>query len=209
MSYENDHIKNELEGLDTRGMFKQNLSPEVIFFIQLQRCLKLQAINDNGPEFASAVNGLLSVSPVIVRDAVNERSGEYKYSQYDFQYTYFCGLAGGTPDNPITAEDVYKKQIPVKHIFEEIKNEETGETKLIDKGIDWNDPNIISPKRVFTSGVDWSVLLMIICEEAEYAKISWKTKGKAKITSIEVSKAAKNPAFRKVDKKDDEDREIS
>lgn len=205
MTLSEDYIKDELEGLiGGAGSFKQNLNPETIFFIQLQRCLKLQSYDDESPAFASAVNGLLAVSPVIVRDAVQSRESEY-YGIYDrFDYEYLCGTALGTVNDPVTHRDFYGRDIPPKHIIEEISDPTTGETKTIDKGIDWSDPNIISPKLVKVPKTDFSLMLQIICEEAEYAKISWKTKPKARVQDIKTSKAVKTPSIIDTEENKDE-----
>lgn len=140
--------------------YKERLSPETIFFLQLQKCLTLQSIDDTSPQFQSSVNGLLSVSPKNIREKIYGREGEYNYETVQYVPKLNCGIPMGSETNPKTKKDKYNKLLPIP--------------KLENGSIDWDSPIIISPKREIVTGVDFNNLLLIICEEAENFGMTWE-----------------------------------
>jgi len=153
---------------EPQDRFKERLSPEVIFFDQLKRCLEQQSMDPESPQFQGAVNGLLCSVPKKVRDRVHGRRKEYEEDVYRFEYDYFCDQPLGTITAPLTQiNEQTGDSYPIPYIT-------VGKGKEKTQEINWDSPHIMSPHRIRDTVTDWEEILRILMEEAESAGLSWQ-----------------------------------
>jgi hypothetical protein len=152
---------------EPQDRFRERLSPEVVFFQQLKKCLDLQSSDPESDAFKGAVNGLLCAVPKKVRDRVHGRKKDYEEDVYRFEYREFCGKQQGSEAEPKTRMNWDTGELhPIPYLVDEEGNPT--------KEIDWDSPHISSPRRVRDTLIDWEEILRITMEEAEDAGLSWQ-----------------------------------
>ena len=95
--------------------------------------------------------------PMNWREWVTDRDDEYTKEEYEFVYEYDGGIRLGSEYDPL----LYDELNPVK--------------RLPDGSIDWEDPNIMGPKRKLVKNIDYRKLHLFINMAEEKAGLTYKT----------------------------------
>ena len=106
---------------------------------------------------------------------VLEMEDEFREEKLKFVYEYDGGIRIGSEYDPLLWDELK----PVK--------------RLPDGSVDWDDPNIMSPKRVKETVTDYSKYNLIILMAAEEAGLSWNTETFTRVTSVKTSPPQKTP----------------
>jgi len=142
--------------------YRDRVDIKIIFNNQVQRCL--QAIDTE--YFPETVEALARLLPTTSYNKVMARKEEWNTEIEDFEYTYDGPIWLGTPDKPLMRlkPDGFN-EYPVPYTKDEEGN----------KVIDWDNPNILSPRLVTKTKEDHMLFMRFILEEAENVNITWRS----------------------------------
>lgn len=124
-------------------------------YLQIERC-NMSISNIDESIFEANVRALLAMLPITKKDEVLRRSGDYNKDITGWTYESACGHNIGNPENPVTWDDKPPKR------------DEYGR-------IEWDDPNIYSPKPVTSTETDYEALYNVILNALQEASITWRT----------------------------------
>ena len=113
------------------------------------------------PAYPTLVIQKLNNLPMYWQNFVKSQTDKYAKNKPTFIYKAPCGMRLGTKENPMLREPLQ----PVKRIVDEEGN---------DLGIDWNDPNIYSPRLEEKEYVDYVEMDSLIMMAAEFAGLTWQ-----------------------------------
>lgn len=146
---------------ETSIRYKQKTDPQYIYNTHFLKCLQSIGTID----FEENLEGLLRIIPTITYNKILARRDEWNPIVSDFEYRWAGPIPLGSEEKPLMQKiNKYSSdRYPVPYI-----KDEDGV-----KVIDWNDPNIISPRIVENEVPDYMGLLRIIAAETENAGLSW------------------------------------
>jgi len=170
-----------LSGLETLDIRDRVPMPRSVY-LQIERCNSTISGADEAV-FEANVRALLTMIPKHKKEQVLDRDTEYNDTFEEFVYNEYCGVQQGSEAYPFMREDEQGSAFKVK------RDEITGK-------IDWNDPNIISPKLVSKTETDYEKLYHVIINALESANITWKVQRKTaemgRVNKKEVSDAVRD-----------------
>lgn len=162
-------------GGDEESTFRENLDPEQLVRLQINRC---NVARNTGDEviFNNNVLGLLSLIPQRKRLEIEDRKSEYTKSVDDYEYQVVGGWKLGTPENPVYRNlpmdldyDPTLKQVTLNPVKK--KDAEGNEYDDFEEIVTYGEPVLVSPIKVSQDIVDYSHLFTIIIAELENLKM--------------------------------------
>ena len=164
------------ENADTDKKYREKLDINYLFNSQIQRCLAYAG----SPVFPDHVLALQRLLPASSFHTIQNQSDMWSYETSVFEFEAPCGMPIGSIQDPC------------------MKNQSQPVKRLEDGSIDWNDSNILSPKRLEPNTVvEYSELFRAILNEAENIGILWNLETYTEIRKTNPSKPQKNPTRRK------------
>ena len=130
--------------------FKEKVSIDQVYLRQLDRTNMVASMT-----YESAVLQKLNNLPMYWHQWVDDQDDRYMEEKYTYTFEAPCGTPIGAIDGPC-----------LKYPGQQVQRYEDG-------GIDWNDPNILSPKMTLEEYVDYVKLDAVIMEASEYAGLTW------------------------------------
>ena len=130
--------------------FRQKADMANVFVRQLDR-----KNHQGSTDYPNSVIITLNNLPQRWRSWVLEQDSDYSEDVPTLVFKTFCGVRLGSRDEPLLKD---KKQ-GIPHL-------ENGE-------IDYNHPNVISPKWEIKTHTDYTVMDAIVAQAAEYASLTW------------------------------------
>jgi len=130
--------------------FREKLDIAQTFLRQLDRTNHAASY-----DYENSVRQKLNQLPQKWRQWVLDQPDIYEEERQVWIYKAPTGVKLGTMERPALIED----NVPVK--------------RLEDGSIDWNDPNIISPRPKMKAFIDYNLLDATIMDAAEYAGLTW------------------------------------
>lgn len=156
--------------------YRDRMNMAMLFMNQVNRC-SLAAMNPDPSLFEVATRILHNMLPAPCYQDVLDNSDKYNLTTSQLIFTNYCGVDQGHKNAPLmqNKEEFYGGFSDEKH---EVVRDEDGV-------IDWDDPNIISPKKVTRTDTDYELLFAEIQHVAEKAGLTWKSEdvGKAHDTN--------------------------
>jgi len=169
-----------LSGLETLDIRDRVPMPRSVY-LQIERCNSTISGADEAI-FESNVRALLTLIPKHKKEQVLDRDTEYNNTFTEFVYNEYCGVRQGSEAFPFMHEDEHGEPYKVKR--DENNN------------IDWDDPNIISPRLSSRTETDYEKLYHVIVNALESANITWKIQRKTaemgRVNKKEVSDAVRD-----------------
>ena len=162
----------------------------MIFLRQLDRT-NMAASRDYETSVIQKLNNL----PMTWHKWVEEQSDRYTEEKETYEFEAPCGAPIGSKSDPCMKD-------PNKSV---LKND--------DGAINWDDPNILSPKMTYESYINYTVLDAVIMEAAEFAGLTWNQDSMTfKISTIEIPLSTKKTPYRpqldeEAEPEDDEEEE--
>jgi len=149
----------DLGGFDLQ--YKDKLDPKYIFNAQIMRCLQLI----DTVMFPNNVEALAKLLPLASYAKLVARRKEWVTEEWKFEYMYAGPIKLGSIERPIMARlpNSNTKRYPIPYIKDEDEN----------TIIDWDDPNILSPRLVQKDEPNHLIFFQLIMEEAQYAGLTW------------------------------------
>ena len=140
--------------------YKEKMDPQYLLNLQQLRCLQ----SSGTVFFAENVEMLLRMIPSASKTMIARRHNEWNPIIMDFDYSWAGPIRLGTKTKPLMAKIGHSsKRYPTPYVEDEDGN----------KVINWNDPNIISPRLVEKEAPDHKELFNLIQEELENVGLSW------------------------------------
>jgi len=132
---------------------------------QTRRCLQLAGTD----MFPDSVEALARVVPIASYMKLISRRKEWVTEEWKFEYMYSGPIKIGSVERPIMAKlpDSNTQRYPIPFIM--------GEDGEPTKDIDWDDPNILSPRLIQKDEPNYLTFFHLIMEEAQYAGLTWQT----------------------------------
>ena len=166
--------------------FKEKPDISMIFLRQLDRT-NMAASRD----YESSVIQKLNNLPMTYHKMVEDQADRYTEEKETYIFEAPCGQEIGEIDDPCLKDD----KVPVK--------------RLNDNSIDWDDPNIWSPKMTLEQYIDYTRLDYVIMEASEIAGLTWNQDSETfKIATIKLPLSNKATPYRpQLDKNTEETEE--
>ena len=162
--------------------YKDKVDMNYNFNVHINRCMDMSR---NPMFFPDAVELLALALPLSPKLAVIKRRQDWNPIVEDFEYTYAGPIKIGSKTKPLMQKiGKSHNRYPIPYI-----EDEDGK-----KVIDWEDPNILSPKLVTKEIPDYMEYLRIILQEAEDAGLSWDVEKYTEINRNTPKKYTKTPS---------------
>jgi len=143
--------------------YKEKVDIQFIFNNQVERCLR----NLGSGYFPENVEALLRIIPGGSYDKILLKHEEWNPNVTDFEYEYAGPIRLGSEKEPLT--------YPINNYSDDLKPVPYTKNEDEEKVIDWEHPDIRSPRLVTKEVPDYMMLFKIILQEAEDTGLSWKT----------------------------------
>jgi len=178
--------------------YKDKLDPKYIFNAQIMRCLTLI----DTVMFPNNVEALAKLLPVASYAKIIARRKEWVTEEWKFEYMYAGPIKLGSVERPIMVRlpNSTTKRFPIPYTEDEDGNQI----------IDWDDPNILSPRLVQKDDPNYLIFFQLIMEEAQYAGLTWdQDTATFKVDTITLKLSDKPTPYilNPEDEEDEEDRE--
>ena len=142
--------------------YRDKLAPKYNVNEQIRRCTQLV----DTELFPNSVEVLARLLPIESRLKIAKRRKEWVIEEWKFEYEYAGPIKLGTLEKPIMAKipGSNSKRYSIPYI-----EDEEGNTI-----IDWEDPNIISPRLVQKEEPNHIIFFQLVMEEAQLAGLTWQ-----------------------------------